>query len=103
MNAAIRQKRSKRFPGSDIAIQSVIPSGKPKTYQTPDRTRWSSDASALARCLIEADDHGLLGWYFAGTGQHTEPFASLRLQHPSVWDVCAQAISCCPYADQTET
>lgn len=51
------------------------------------------DADALARSLIEADDHGLLGWYFTGTGQNTEPFASLRQNHPLVWDACVQAVA----------
>jgi hypothetical protein len=36
--------------GKEIAIQSVIPPGKPKTYQTPDRTIWSSDASGWFSC-----------------------------------------------------
>jgi uncharacterized protein (TIGR02646 family) len=51
------------------------------------------DANALAQSLIEADDHGLLGWYFTGTGQNTEPFASLRQNNPSVWTACLQALS----------
>lgn len=50
-----------------------------------------TDAQTLATGLRDADDHGLLGWYFTGTGQNVEPFSSLRMQHPDVWDTCAHA------------
>ena len=36
--------------GKEITIQSVIPSGKQKTYQTPERTIWSSDANGWFSC-----------------------------------------------------
>ncbi|MCX6972649.1 MAG: hypothetical protein NTV93_21200 [Verrucomicrobia bacterium] len=39
----------------------------------------------LEKSLQEADDHGLLGWCFAGTGIHTEPFSTLRKTHPRAW------------------
>lgn len=50
-------------------------------------------APTLVQALHEADDHGMLGWYFTGTGQNVEPFASLRLNHPSVWQHCIQSFS----------
>jgi len=49
------------------------------------------DATALVQALHEADDHGMLGWYFTGTGQNVEPFVSLRQQHPAVWQACIQS------------
>ena len=51
------------------------------------------DANALAQALREADDHGLLGWYFTGTGPSVEPFASLRQNHPAVWQSCVQSLT----------
>jgi hypothetical protein len=46
------------------------------------------DGARLAGALRSADDHGLLGWCFRGTGQNTPPFSILRQQYPSVWDTC---------------
>ena len=51
------------------------------------------DASTLAQALRDADDHGLLGWFFTGTGQNAEPFASLRQNHPNVWQTCRQILT----------
>jgi energy-coupling factor transporter ATP-binding protein EcfA2 len=34
----------------ETSIQSSIPAGKPKTYQTPDRTIWSLDANGWFSC-----------------------------------------------------
>lgn len=48
------------------------------------------DAQTLDTHLREADDHGLLGWYFSGTGGSIEPFSTLRGMHPDVWNACAQ-------------
>ncbi|MBX3744839.1 MAG: AAA family ATPase [Verrucomicrobiae bacterium] len=36
--------------GRETSIQSTIPPGKPKTYQTPDRTIWSPDATGWFAC-----------------------------------------------------
>ncbi len=49
------------------------------------------NANTLMQELRAADDHGLLGWYFLGTGQNVEPFASLRRQHPAIWQACVQS------------
>jgi uncharacterized protein (TIGR02646 family) len=51
------------------------------------------DGNALANALRGADDHYLLGWYFTGTGQRVEPFASLRQNHPAVWQTCIQSLT----------
>ena len=51
------------------------------------------DAQTLAAGLRDADDHGLLGWYFNGTGQNVEPFSSLRQRHPNVWDACVHVLN----------
>ncbi len=51
------------------------------------------DTNAIAVALREADDHGLLGWYFTGTGQGVEPFASLRQNHPKIWKSCLQSLT----------
>lgn len=42
----------------------------------------------LVTTLRHADDHGLLGWCFAGTGQQVPPFSTLRQRHPVVWAGC---------------
>ena len=51
------------------------------------------DAGDLANALSDADDHGLLGWCFSGTGRNVAPFSNLRARHPNVWAVCAQALA----------
>lgn len=51
------------------------------------------DANTLATALEQADDHGLLGWCFSGTGQKVAPFSTLRAQHPHIWAICAQTLT----------
>lgn len=51
------------------------------------------DPDALCQDLNEADDHGLLGWYLTGTGQHLSPFREIRAKHPKAWDVCVAALT----------
>ena len=41
--------------------------------------------------LREVDDHGLLGWFFIGTGQHDRLSLALQKQLPEVWSVCKAA------------
>jgi hypothetical protein len=36
--------------GKETSVQSAIPHGKPKSYQTPDRTIWSLDATGWFSC-----------------------------------------------------
>jgi len=50
------------------------------------------DAAALCGELREADDHGLLGWCFRGTGQRLQPFSTLKESFPDVWDICARQL-----------
>lgn len=49
-------------------------------------------AGNLITALQDADDHGLLGWCFIGTGQTMPPFSDLRQQQPDVWATCVAAI-----------
>lgn len=51
------------------------------------------DVKALRTDLQDADDHGLLPWCFGPTGTTTEPFSTLRHQHPVVWASCQQALT----------
>lgn len=51
------------------------------------------DAKALITALAETDEHGLLGWCFAGTGQQVAPFSELRIHHSDIWAACAQAFA----------
>ena len=43
----------------------------------------------LYAALGEADDHGLLGWCFVGTGMNVSPFQEFRTRFPDVWAACA--------------
>lgn len=47
---------------------------------------------ALIVSLRAADDHGLLGWCFLGTGQTVSPFRELQNQHNEAWAACVAAI-----------
>lgn len=49
-------------------------------------------AGNLVAALRDADDHGLLGWCFIGTGQTLPPFRDLREQQPDVWARCVTAV-----------
>lgn len=51
------------------------------------------DTPALIESLRQADDHGLLGWCFTGTGRSLAPFSTLRTRHPDVWSACANALA----------
>ncbi|HEX9450530.1 MAG TPA: hypothetical protein VF934_03870 [Burkholderiales bacterium] len=48
-------------------------------------------ADNLIQALRDADDHYLLGWCFAGTGQQLLPFRTLQAEHPAVWIGCRQS------------
>ncbi len=52
----------------------------------------SPSADSLITHFREADDHGLLGWCFLGSGQNEFPFRELRTKHPVVWDACLRAL-----------
>ena len=42
--------------------------------------------------LLEADDHGLLGWCFDGTGVDESPFREWRERDPALWADCAERV-----------
>jgi hypothetical protein len=43
--------------------------------------------------LLEADEHGLLGWCFVGSGQNDSPFRDLREGRVEVWAECQRTFS----------
>jgi uncharacterized protein (TIGR02646 family) len=51
------------------------------------------DIDDLLAQLSESDDHGLLGWYFSGTGRNLKPFSTLRARHPAAWAACVTAFT----------
>lgn len=51
------------------------------------------NAGRLVRALRVADDHGLLGWCFAGNGQRVAPFSTLRNRLPAAWAACVHAFA----------
>ena len=54
-----------------------------------------TSSDQLVNALLEADEHGLVGWLFKGKG-HTEPTPTrLRSVHPAVWAHCVQALAYC--------
>jgi len=50
-------------------------------------------AAVLIERMQDDDDHDLLGWCVYGDGGNTEPFHSLREQHPDVWHSLQVALS----------
>lgn len=77
---ALAKGYQKSFRRIRSKIEEVLPQAMP-------------DAATLVHELEEADDHGLLGWCFRGTGANAVPLANLRQRHPAVWAVCAQAFT----------
>ena len=53
----------------------------------------SPHGAKLIRALQDADDHGLLGWCFLGSGQGMSPFSELRANHARVWAGCVAALT----------
>lgn len=53
---------------------------------------FSRHPKELRDALGEADDHGLLGWCFTGTGQDLTPFCDLRRTRPDVWQACTEGL-----------
>lgn len=51
------------------------------------------DAITVIEALREADDHGLLGWYFTVSGANESPFREFREHHPTVWQSCEAALT----------
>ena len=55
-------------------------------------TAGAMTAAALMAALIEADDHGLLGWCFGSIGRAFAPFSDLHRECPRVWEDCLLAV-----------
>ena len=51
------------------------------------------DCALLIADLADAEDHGLLGWSFRGSGQTVVPFDTLREQYPEVWELCSKELT----------
>jgi uncharacterized protein (TIGR02646 family) len=52
----------------------------------------NASSESLLKLLQEADDHGLLGWCFMGTGQLMPPFADLQAERPEAWQFCIRVL-----------
>lgn len=50
------------------------------------------DVAHMIHALLEADDHGLLGWCIQGTGKHLPPFSDLAVRYPAAWASCVEAL-----------
>jgi uncharacterized protein (TIGR02646 family) len=57
-------------------------------------TEGTPTADDFFAALSAADDHGLLGWCFMGTGKSIWPFSDLREQQPDFWNMCQAGINC---------
>ena len=77
--------------------REALAAGYRRTYRRlaaqVERYLTESDSSTekLVAGLRDADDHGLLGWCFMGTGQNMSPFRDLRERQPDVWATCLAA------------
>lgn len=47
-----------------------------------------TDSERLVRELLQADEHGLLGWCFGPVGAQQQPFKELRRRAPHAWAAC---------------
>lgn len=72
--------------------REYIASGYKKTYRRLAAlvTAWVVDnlPCDYIEQLLEADDHGLLGWCFRGLGQNDHPFELFRERFPEAWTAC---------------
>lgn len=78
--------------------REALETGYKKSYRRIMRTLTGAIAdpaplaSTLITDLLDADDHGLLGWIFRGTGANEPLVLQLKLTHPAVWKVCQQTL-----------
>ena len=78
--------------------REALAAGYIKTYHRLSNKiqRFLNEPYPLANNFInelkEADDHGLLGWCFLGTGQNEMPFKEFRQYYPNLWLDCARAL-----------
>ena len=97
---------SKRGEATVLALQldrrEALAEGYKKTHARLSKAikyalEWCEpNAEDLVAMLQAADDHGLLGWCFGPTGRNQQPFASLREQHPTIWDACQEHLAPAP-------
>ncbi len=78
--------------------REALAAGYQKTYRRLSRRitlflEAPTAAPELIADLIEQDDHGLLGWFFRGTGQNEPELRQLRQQHRQVWQACIKALT----------
>lgn len=83
LNLDCREALAASYQHTHRRLKALVEAALHQTDPQPD---------ALAAALSDADDHGLLGWYFTGTGIKEEPFASLLLNHPAVWQCCRSIV-----------
>lgn len=78
--------------------REALAAGYMKTYRqltrvVEDFLNAPTSSEQLVSDLLQADEHGLVGWLFKGKGQ-TEPLPTrLRRHHPEVWTCCVQALT----------
>lgn len=78
--------------------REALAAGYMKTYRQLTRVITNflnapTTSDQLVNALLDADEHGLVGWLFKGNGQ-TEPMPTrLRSDHPEVWAHCVQALT----------
>lgn len=77
-----REALARRYQGTFHRIKRIIESA----LAAPPL-----DAGLLFQDLSEADEIGLLGWCFDGSGIRVHPLSNLHLQHPDVWSACRAA------------
>jgi uncharacterized protein (TIGR02646 family) len=78
-----REAVSKGYSRSFRRIRSVVE----EFLQRP------VSANQLTDQLRSADDHGLAGWIFSGTGAEDSPFCVVREQYPNVWSELRASLS----------
>ena len=71
-----------------------VAAGYRKTYSRLCQlvTDWTDQhlAEDYLERLLEADDHGLLGWFLRGSGQNEPSFSRFRERYQDAWTACQQ-------------
>lgn len=88
------EKGSKTVEVLHLDRREALASGYQRTFKRlASRVREAliqpnPSAGDLIASLREADDHGLLGWCFHGSGQDEPPFRDLRIKYAEIWAEC---------------
>jgi len=77
------QRQMKRAVAAFLAESTAAPHGKAKARL----------AEELHQAVRDSDDCGLGQWFFCKDGQQSEPFATLRRAHPTVWQELQQLVT----------